>query len=43
MKEPLAMFATHPALTGAREIVLGKKAAKLPLHTIWSAWGYRRQ
>ena len=29
VKEPLAMFGTHPALTGRRgEIVLGKKSGK---------------
>ncbi len=29
MKEPLAMFGTHPALTGRRgEVVLGKKSGK---------------
>src|SRR6267154_6598226 len=32
VKEPLAMFGTHPALTGRRgEIVLGKKSGKLSI------------
>ena len=40
MKNPLAMFATAPQLFGREgKVVLGKKAARLPLHTPWRNWG----
>lgn len=39
IKEPLAMFGTHPALTGrVGDIVLGKKVANAPLLSAWNKW-----
>src|SRR5262245_3780633 len=42
VKEPLAMFGTHPALTGrAGEVVLGKKSGRPRSPTIWRSLATR--